>query len=57
VVLGLPFSIVLITIIYLVLVKSMFSAKGFVFKISHEIIGTALKKLGIAVFIFGCFLN
>ncbi|TXD62608.1 SLC13/DASS family transporter [Polaribacter sp. IC066] len=44
--LGLPFSIVLITIIYLILVKLMFPTKGLLFKTSHDVIETALKKLG-----------
>jgi sodium-dependent dicarboxylate transporter 2/3/5 len=44
--LGLPFSIVLITIIYLILVKLMFPTKGLLFKSSHVVIETQLKKLG-----------
>lgn len=43
---GLPFSIVLITIIYLVLVKWMCPNKGLVFNASKEVIDVELKKLG-----------
>ena len=43
---GLPFSIVLITIIYFVLVKWMFPNKGLVFSASKNVIDTELKKLG-----------
>ena len=43
---GLPFSIVLITIIYLVLVKWLFPNKGLVFEASKSVIQDELKKLG-----------
>lgn len=43
---GLPFSIILITIIYLVLVKWMFPNKGLIFNTSKHIINDELKKLG-----------
>lgn len=43
---GLPFSITLITIIYFVLVKWMFPNKGLVFDASKSVIDNELKKLG-----------
>lgn len=43
---GLPFSIVLITIIYFVLVKWFFPTKGIVFGTSGNVIKTELDKLG-----------
>ena len=43
---GLPFSIILITIIYFVLVKWMFPNKGLVFNASRNVINDELKKLG-----------
>lgn len=43
---GLPFSIVLIAIIYFVLVKWMFPNKGLKFNASKEIIDSEIKKLG-----------
>ncbi len=43
---GLPFSMVLIAIIYLVLVKWMFPNKGLKFNASKEIIDSEIKKLG-----------
>lgn len=43
---GLPFSIVLIAIIYFVLVKWMFPNKGLKFNASEEIIDSEIKKLG-----------
>ena len=43
---GLPFAIVMITIIYLVLVYGMFSTKGLQFSASQEIIDDELEKLG-----------
>ncbi|WP_370476948.1 SLC13 family permease [Tamlana flava] len=45
-VLGLPFSALLIAIIYLVLVKWMFPNKGLVFNASKDFIDIELKKLG-----------
>ncbi|GAA3623884.1 SLC13 family permease [Flavivirga jejuensis] len=45
-VLGLPFSILLISIIYLVMVKGMFPNTGLEFKTSHNVIDSELKKLG-----------
>ncbi len=44
--LGLPFSIVMIAIIYLVLVKWMFPNKDLKFNASKEVIQVELKKLG-----------
>lgn len=44
--LGLPFSILLITIIYFVLVKWMFPNKGLVFNASNDVINEELIKLG-----------
>ncbi|MDC6351292.1 DASS family sodium-coupled anion symporter [Zeaxanthinibacter sp. PT1] len=44
--LGLPFSIVLLTICYLVLVKWMFPNKQLKFDASHEVIQDELEKLG-----------
>ncbi len=44
--LGLPFSIVMIAITYLVLVKWMFPNKSLRFNASKEVIQTELKKLG-----------
>ncbi|MEJ6710851.1 MAG: DASS family sodium-coupled anion symporter [Flavobacteriales bacterium] len=43
---GLPFAIVMITIIYLVLVYGMFSTKGLQFSASQEVIDNELEKLG-----------
>tara|TARA_R110000868_G_scaffold391776_2_gene662053 strand:- start:505 stop:1944 length:1440 start_codon:yes stop_codon:yes gene_type:complete len=43
---GLPFSIILITIIYFVLVKWMFPNNGLVFNASKNVINDELKKLG-----------
>ena len=43
---GLPFSILMITIIYFVLVKWMFPNKNIQFNASKEIIDSELKKLG-----------
>ncbi len=43
---GLPFSIILIAIIYVVLVKWMFPCKGLVFSTSKDVIDESLKKLG-----------
>ena len=43
---GLPFSIVMITIIYLVMVKWMFPNKQLKFAASKEVINIELKKLG-----------
>jgi len=43
---GLPFSIVMIAISYVVLVKWMFPNKGLKFNASKEVIQVALKKLG-----------
>ncbi len=43
---GLPFSIVMITIIYFVLVKWMFPNKNIKFTASREVIDCELKKLG-----------
>jgi sodium-dependent dicarboxylate transporter 2/3/5 len=43
---GLPFAIVMITVIYLVLVYGMFSTKGLQFSASQEVIDNELKKLG-----------
>jgi len=43
---GLPFAIVMITIIYLVLVYGMFSTKGLQFSASQEVIDDELEKLG-----------
>ncbi|NKI31841.1 SLC13 family permease [Croceivirga thetidis] len=45
-VMGLPFSALLITIIYLVLVKWMFPNKNLQFNASKEVIQTELQKLG-----------
>lgn len=45
-VMGLPFSVLLITIIYLVLVKWMFPNKNLQFNASKDIIQSELKKLG-----------
>lgn len=45
-VMGLPFSIILIAIIYWVLVKWMFPNKDMEFKASKQFIDTELKKLG-----------
>jgi len=45
-VIGLPFSIVMIAIIYLVMVKVMFRNKQLKFAASKEVINTELKKLG-----------
>jgi len=44
--LGLPFSIVMVTIIYLILVKLFFPTKGIVFGTSGTVIHEELKKLG-----------
>ncbi|MDJ0646366.1 MAG: DASS family sodium-coupled anion symporter [Flavobacteriaceae bacterium] len=44
--LGLPFSILMITIVYLVLVKWMFPNKNLQFKASRQVIDTELNKLG-----------
>ncbi|TGV03195.1 SLC13 family permease [Flavivirga rizhaonensis] len=43
---GFPFSIILITIIYFTLVKWMFPNTGLVFNASKEVINTELQKLG-----------
>ena len=43
---GLPFSIILITIIYFVLVKWLFPNKGLVFDASQSVIKEELQKLG-----------
>ena len=43
---GLPFSIIMIAICYLVLVKWMFPNRGLKFSASKEVIRTELKKLG-----------
>ncbi|MBT8244917.1 MAG: DASS family sodium-coupled anion symporter [Winogradskyella sp.] len=43
---GLPFSIILISIVYLVLVKLLFPCKGLVFGASLSVISNELKKLG-----------
>ena len=43
---GLPFAIVMITIIYLVLVYGMFSTKGLQLSASQEVIDNELEKLG-----------
>ena len=43
---GLPFAIIMITIIYLVLVYGMFSTKGLQFSASQEVIDNELEKLG-----------
>ena len=43
---GLPFSILMITIIYVVLVKWMFPNKNIRFNASREVIDSELKKLG-----------
>ncbi len=45
-VIGLPFSLILLTIIYFVLVKWMFPNKQLEFSASQEIINLELKKLG-----------
>jgi len=45
-VIGLPFSIVMIAIIYLVMVKVMFRNKQLKFAASKEVINSELKKLG-----------
>ncbi|TYA84124.1 SLC13 family permease [Seonamhaeicola marinus] len=45
-ILGLPFSIILITIIYLVMVKWLFPNTGLQFKASENIIKEELEKLG-----------
>lgn len=44
--LGLPFSITLITIIYLILVKWLFPCKGLKFQTTNTIIDTEIQKLG-----------
>lgn len=44
--LGLPFSILMITIVYLVLVKWMFPNRNLQFKASRQVIDTELSKLG-----------
>lgn len=44
---GLPFSIIMVTICYLVLVKWMFPNKGLQFNASKTIINTELNKLGV----------
>ena len=44
--LGLPFSILMITIVYLVLVKWMFKNRNLQFKASRQIIDSELNKLG-----------
>ncbi len=44
--LGLPFSVVLIAIIYIVMVKWMFPCKGLSFNTSNQVIDTELKHLG-----------
>ena len=58
---GLPFSIILITICYLVLVKWMFPNRDLNFKASKDVISDELKKLGpmsgkekMVLIIFGC---
>lgn len=43
---GLPFSILMIAIVYFVLVKVMFPNKGLVFNTSQNIIDSEIKKLG-----------
>ncbi|WP_299113315.1 DASS family sodium-coupled anion symporter [uncultured Winogradskyella sp.] len=43
---GLPFSVLLITIVYLVLVKFLFPCKDLVFGASSSVISDELKKLG-----------
>src|SRR5690606_6234570 len=43
---GLPFSVVLITVIYFVLTQWMFPNKGVVFNASKDVIDSELKKLG-----------
>ncbi|CAM1344995.1 SLC13 family permease [Tenacibaculum amylolyticum] len=43
---GLPFSIIMITLSYVVLVKLMFPNKGLQFKTSQHIIDTEIQKLG-----------
>ena len=43
---GLPFSIVMITIVYLVLVKWMYPNRNLQFKASRDVIDTELHKLG-----------
>lgn len=45
-IIGLPFSIVLLTVIYFVLVKWMFPNKQLEFSASKEVINSELKKLG-----------
>ena len=45
-VIGLPFAIIMITIIYLILVYGMFSTKGLQFSASQEVIDNELEKLG-----------
>ncbi|RZN82794.1 MAG: DASS family sodium-coupled anion symporter [Winogradskyella sp.] len=43
---GLPFSVLLVTIVYLILVKVLFPCKGLVFGASNSVITNELKKLG-----------
>lgn len=43
---GLPFSIIMIAIVYVVLIKWMFPNKNLQFKASSDVIDTELKKLG-----------
>ena len=58
---GLPFSIIMLTICYLVLVKWMFPSKQLKFQASREVIDEELQKLGptsgkekMVLVIFGC---
>lgn len=43
---GFPFSVLLITIVYLVLVKFLFPSKGLIFEASSSVISNELRKLG-----------
>ena len=43
---GLPFSIIMVTIVYLVLVRWMFPNRNLQFSASREVIDTEIKKLG-----------
>ena len=43
---GLPFSLIMISVVYLVLVEFMYPNKNLKFKASQEVIHTELKKLG-----------
>ncbi|MGK0254168.1 MAG: sodium-dependent dicarboxylate transporter 2/3/5 [Mariniflexile sp.] len=45
-IIGLPFSIILIAIIYFVMIKWMFPNEGLVFNTSKDVIDSELKKLG-----------